>query len=76
MTFLVVNLLTNWTEGGFEMRRTVENVACGKYWNGVPHNRLKIERVDEVKSRISWLKSCDVALVGSCDVVITDKGVI
>lgn len=76
MTFVVVNLLTSWTEGGFEMRQTFETVACGKYWSSVPHNRLKIERVDEEKCRISWLKSCQFALVGNCDVVISDEGVI
>lgn len=76
MTFVVVNLLTSWTEGGFEVRQTVENVACGKYWSSVPHNRLKFERVDDEKCRITMLKSCQFALLGSCEVVIADEGMI
>lgn len=74
MLFIIVNLLTSWTEGGFEIQQTVENVACGKYWSGVPHERLKIEKIDEAKCKISLLKSCKFPLDGCCEVVISDEG--
>lgn len=76
MTFVIVNLLTTWTEGGFEKRETIENVACGKYWSSIPHNRLKMEKVDEERYRISFLKSYEFPLEADCVVVITDEGVI
>lgn len=76
MIFFVVNLLTSWTEGDFEEKQVAENVACGKYWNSIPHNRLQIKRIADEKLQISLIKSCQFSLLASCDVVISDEGVI
>lgn len=76
MVFVITNLLRTWTEGGFQEIQMVESVACGKYWSNVPHNRMKIEKVDEDKCRISFLKSCEFPLDKLCDVLITNEGVI
>lgn len=76
VAFVITNLLTTWTEGSFEEVQSVENVACGKYWISVPHHRLKIVKVDDVKCEISVLKSCEFALNKSCSVTIADQGII
>lgn len=76
VVLVVVNLLTTWTEGGFEEMETMEKVACGKYWGSIPHHRLKMERIDQEKSRISLLKSCQFALDKDCEVVIAEGGLV
>lgn len=52
----------------------VERVGCGKYWLGVPHNRLKLEGKGG-ECRVRLVKSCEFEVVRGCCVVIGDDGV-
>ncbi|EFA10219.1 DNA repair protein RAD51 homolog 4 [Tribolium castaneum] len=78
VAFLVTNLITTWTDGGFKTQQeTSETITCGKYWSSVPNTRLRIEKMENSGGcKLSVLRSDTLnQKVNSCaDIVPTEDG--
>lgn len=64
---IVTNLVTTWTEGDFQSyQETIEKIACGKYWRGVPNVKVKIGKKHREGVDVSLLKFNNVCSNVSC----------